>query len=158
MSPGVGDALVSYDSTTHLLKLNISFSGLEGNTTAAHIHCCVAPNGTAGVATPLPAFPGFPLGVTSGNYIGSLDLTQAASFNPAFVASHGGTLASAEAALTEGLAAGMAYLNLHTTAHGGGEIRAFLSALTNAPSLSFVGLVILAMLLSVVGFRWARRI
>ena len=69
-SLGTGFAKVVYDGTAHTLGLDVSFSGLLGPDTAAHIHCCtVAPfTGTAGVATttlPLPTFVGFPLGVTS---------------------------------------------------------------------------------------------
>jgi hypothetical protein len=93
------------------------------NTSAAHIHCC-APLGTnVGVATTLPAFPGFPLGVTSGSYSGTLDLTASGSYNPAFITNNGGTVASAEAVLIAGLLAGNTYLNIHTTLFPSGEIR-----------------------------------
>lgn len=126
-SAGSGNALVTYDPATHLLAIDVNFSGLEGGTTGSHIHCCVLPDGNAGVATTLPTFPNFPLGVTSGTYMGVLDLTLASSFNPAFVTANGGTEASAEAALAAGLADGMAYLNLHTSPNPGGEVRAFLN-------------------------------
>jgi hypothetical protein len=82
-STGTGSALVSLDTTAHQLHVTVVFSGLTGNTTASHIHCCVAPNGNAGVATTTPTFPGFPLGVTSGTYDVVLDTTQASSWNPA---------------------------------------------------------------------------
>lgn len=128
-SPGTGYATVTYDDTAHTLDVEIAFSGLTGTTTAAHIHCCTAvpSTGTAGVATPTPTFPGFPLGVTSGVYDMVLDLMLAGSFNSAFVTANGGTLASAEAALASGLLAGQAYVNIHTTFIPGGEIRGFLS-------------------------------
>jgi hypothetical protein len=64
--------------------------------------------------------------VTSAVYTGTLDLTLASSFNPAFVTSSGGTDAAAEAALVAGLDDGMAYLNIHTTTFPNGEVRAFL--------------------------------
>jgi len=51
-----------------------------------------------------------------------------ASYNPAFVASHGGTAASSAAALLDGLKAGQSYLNIHTTMFGGGEMRGFLGS------------------------------
>ncbi len=86
-SPGTGSAVVSYDPATHLLFVDVVFSGLESGTTASHIHCCVLPPGNAGVATTTPTFLGFPLGVTSGSYMNTLDLTLASSFNPAFVTS-----------------------------------------------------------------------
>ncbi len=125
-SPGTGSATVTYDSTTHLLSVDVFFSGLEADSTAAHIHCCILPNGNAAIATTVPSFTGFPLGVTSGTFMSTLDLTSAASFNPAFVTSSGGTVADAEAALATGLENGMAYLNLHTTTFPSGEIRAIL--------------------------------
>ncbi len=128
-SPGTGFAVVTYNPTTHLLTVNFSFSGLEGTTTASHIHCCtVAPfTGTAGVATQVPFFVGFPTGVTSGTYSGSFDLTQAASWNPAFITLEGSTTA-AEAALAAALTNHEAYLNIHTTVVPGGEVRGFLVA------------------------------
>src|SRR5688572_26658331 len=69
-SPGTGTATVNFDAVAHTLRVNATFSGLLGNTTASHIHCCVATPGAgvAGVATQVPTFAGFPLGVTSGTY------------------------------------------------------------------------------------------
>jgi hypothetical protein len=128
-SPGLGFATVAFDNVAHTLQVNLSFSGLTSPTTAAHIHCCTAVPGTglAGVATQTPSFVGFPLGVTSGTFSNTLDLTQASSWNPAFVTANGGTTASAEAVLLAGSAAGMSYLNIHTVAFPGGEIRGFLT-------------------------------
>jgi len=127
-SPGIGSATVTYDSVTHTLHVQVTFSGLLAGTTASHIHSATASpgTGTAGVATTLPTFAGFPLGVTSGSYDNTLDLTLLSSFNPAFVTANGGTAASAEAALVFGLFNDRAYLNIHTTAFPGGEIRGFL--------------------------------
>ena len=64
----------------------------------------------------------------SGTYSHVFDLTQAGSWNPAFVTASGGTTAGAEAALLAGLAADQAYLNIHTTSFNLGEIRGFLAA------------------------------
>src|SRR5258707_14050229 len=102
-SPGTGFATVVLDPTAQTIQINATFSGLTSIDTAAHIHCC-APLGTnAGVATTVPAFPGFPLGVTSGTYTSPVfDLTMALIYNPAFVTAQGG-LAQAEAALIAGL-------------------------------------------------------
>jgi hypothetical protein len=130
-SPGTGFATVEYDPAAHTLRVDVLFSGLTGNTTASHIHCCVSPSAvtpTAGVATTTPTFTGFPSGVTSGTYDRTFDLTLASSFNAAFVTANGGTLAGAEAVLANGLADGHAYLNIHTTQFTGGEIRGFLTA------------------------------
>ena len=128
-SPAVGSTVVVYDAAAHLLSVQIAFSGLTGTTTASHIHCCVAVAGTstAGVATQVPTFSSFPLGVTSGSYSMTFDLTMAASFNATFVSANGGSPATAEAALAAGLAGDLAYLNIHSSTFGGGEIRSFLT-------------------------------
>jgi hypothetical protein len=122
-SPGTGQALVTLDVAANTLLINVTFSGLLAGTSAAHIHCCAPLGVNAGVATTLPAFPGFPLGVTAGSYLGTLDLTSSGSYNPAFITNNGGTVASAEAVLVAGLLAGNTYLNIHTTLFPGGEIR-----------------------------------
>jgi CHRD domain len=128
-SPGTGFAKVVLDTTAQTLEINVTFSGLTSPDNAAHIHCC-APLGTnAGVATTVPTFgalgpnPEFPLGVTSGTYDQSFDLTNVTFYNPAFVTAHGGTVASAEAALVAGLESQMTYFNIHTVNFPGGEIR-----------------------------------
>ena len=123
VSQGTGFATVVLDPTAQTLQINVTFSGLTSNDVAAHIHCC-APLGTnAGVATTVPAFLGFPLGVTSGSYSSAVfDLTQPTIYNPAFVTMQGG-LPAAEAALIAGIQTGMTYLNIHTMNNPGGEIR-----------------------------------
>ncbi len=140
-SPGTGEAEVFYDNANHTLEVKVTFADLVANTIASHIHAATAAplTGTAGVATQLPTFLNFPLGVTSGTYDHTLDLTQLSSYNPAFVSAHGGTASSAEAALVGALFSDEAYLNIHTTAHPGGEIRGFL---TQVPDQSETALLL----------------
>jgi CHRD domain len=139
-SPGTGLAIVVLDPTAQTIQINVTFSGLTSNDVAAHIHCC-APFGTnVGVATTVPAFPGFPLGVTSGTYSSVVfDLTQPTIYNPAFITLQGGTIPLAEAALIGGIENGMTYLNIHTVNFGGGEIRGQLFPTPEPNSLVLVG-------------------
>jgi hypothetical protein len=127
-SAGTGSAVVTFDMTAHMLNVDVTFANLTGVSTAAHIHCCTAAplTGSAGIATETPSFGGFPAGVYGGLYSMTFDTSQATSWNPAFIAANGGTTAGAEAALGAGLASSSAYLNIHSTAFPGGEIRAFL--------------------------------
>ncbi|MDQ6862024.1 MAG: CHRD domain-containing protein [Verrucomicrobiota bacterium] len=126
-SPGTGFSTIVYNATTHILSLTVTFAGLIGSTTASHLHAATAVPfaGTAAVATTVPAFAGFPLGVKSGTYFTSLDLTQSSSWNPTFITANGGTTAGAEAALITAINQGRSYLNIHTDAFPGGEIRGF---------------------------------
>jgi hypothetical protein len=140
-SPGTGFALVTIDTIAQSMTVDVIFSGLLGTTTASHIHCCTAVpgSGTAGVATAVPTFPGFPLGVTAGTYLQTFDLTLASSWNPAFIAAHGGTPAGAEATLLAGLAADESYLNIHSSFAPGGEISGFLVPVPEPASLLLLG-------------------
>ena len=140
-SLGTGLADVFLDPVANTLQVNVVFSGLSGNTTASHIHCCTAVpgTGTAGVATATPTFPGFPLGGTSGSYNQTFDMTLASSYNSAFITSHGGTTTSAEAALFGGIMADEAYLNIHSSLFPSGEIRGFLTFVPEPMSLSVFG-------------------
>lgn len=139
-SPGTGDALVTIDTVANMMRVQVSFSGLLGTSTASHIHCCtaLAGTGTAGVATTTPTFPGFPLSVTSGTYDQTFDLTSASSYNPAFISAQG-SVAAAEAALLAGLAADKTYLNIHSTFAPGGEIRGFLTPVPEPSSVLLLG-------------------
>ena len=129
-SAGTGSATVTIDDIANTMLVEVNFTGLTGTTTASHIHAPTALGfaGTAGVATQLPTFSGFPLGVTSGTYSNLFDLLTAATYNPSFVTANGGTVAGAESALLSAIGSGRAYLNIHTTAFPGGEIRGFLVA------------------------------
>jgi hypothetical protein len=140
-SPGTGFAVVIVDTTANTMQVEVTFSGLLAPTTASHIHAATPSpgTGTAGVATTTPSFTDFPLGVTSGTYDHTFDMTLASSYNPAYVTANGGTPANAEAALFASMAAGEAYLNIHTTVNPGGEIRGFLQAVPEPSSLALAG-------------------
>jgi hypothetical protein len=144
-SPGTGYALVTIDTMANSMHVEAQFSGLTGTTTNSHIHCCeLNAQLTAGVATSLPTFPGFPSGVTSGTYDNTLDMTLASSYNPSFVTNNGGTPASAFSALLGGLASGDAYFNIHSSIFAGGEIRGF-AQLVPEPTSAVLALVALGM-------------
>ena len=150
-SPGTGFAVVTFDTVADTMRVQASFSGLLGTTTASHIHAPTpAPfSGTAGVATTTPTFPGFPLGVTSGTYDMTFDLSLSTSWNAAFISANGGTTASATAAFEAAVAAGESYLNIHSTVVPGGEIRGFLVAVPEPGTLSLTALAL--------GVVWRRR-
>jgi len=146
-SPGTGSVTLTLDLDLRMMTIDTSFSGLLGTLTVAHIHCCtaLASEGTAGVATPTPTFPGFPAGVTSGSYMETFDMKLATSYNPAFITANGGTADSAYSVLLAGLNDGKAYLNLHSSEFPGGEIRGFLAPVpepeTYALMLAGLGLI-----------------
>jgi len=139
-SAGTGTATITVDADLFTMRVEASFSGLGSNTTMAHVHCCTTTPGVsiAGVATQVPSFSGFPLGVTSGTYDMTFDMTQAASWNAAFITANGGTTGTAFSALLAGLDTGRAYFNIHTVNFGGGEIRGFL-ALPEPGTLALLG-------------------
>ncbi len=146
-SPGTGIATVSLSGS--LLTVDMSFSGLVGTTTASHIHCCTAApfTGTAGVATPVPTFPLFPLGVQSGTYNQIFDLMLASSYNPAFITANGGSVDAARAALIDGMNSGNAYATIHTTTNPAGEIAGYFVTTTPEPGSALLltpGLIALA--------------
>jgi hypothetical protein len=155
-SSATGSATVFLDPAAHTIQINVTFSGLTSNDTMAHIHCCL-PSPlfpmNVGVATTVPAFPGFPLGVTSGTYSSALlSLTNSGTYNPAFITAQGG-IANAEAALVAGIENRETYLNIHTVNFGGGEIRGFLVAAPEPGTLVLLGMGLVAL----AGIAWRRQ-
>ncbi|MEV4781137.1 CHRD domain-containing protein [Burkholderia sp. LMU1-1-1.1] len=126
-SPAIGASTISFDPATHILEINVTFSGLAGETYAAHIHCCTTAPGTgiAGVMTPVPNLSGFPQGVHSGVYTHTYDTSLASSWSPSFLSSWGNSTAFAEAAFDNALKNGSAYFNIHTSYASAGEVRGF---------------------------------
>ena len=94
-SKGTGTAEVTYDTTRKTLAWTVTFDGLTGPATAAHFHGPAAPGANAGVA------------LLIGN-------------NPTSPAKGTATLTDAQAADLQG---GRWYINIHTAANRGGEIR-----------------------------------
>jgi hypothetical protein len=153
-SPGVGYTIVGIDPVAHTLSVNVEFSGLIGNVTVSHIHVINGPgdantSDTNGpVATTTPTFPGFPAGVTSGNYANVFDTLLASTYRPGFLTDAGGTPQDAENALFAGIMEGRAYLNIHSNFAPGGEIRGFLApvpepATVGLTAAAFAGLLLL---------------
>ena len=94
-SKGKGTAELMYDTTSKELTWTITFDGLSGPATVAHFHGPAAPGANAGVALPI-----------------GQNLTSPATGKA--------TLTDAQAA---DLMAGRWYVNIHTAANKGGEIR-----------------------------------
>ena len=76
---------------------------------------------------------------TSGHYVNSFDLSMAATYNPAFIAAEGGTVASAEAAFISGLETKLTYANIHDAIFPGGEVRGQLAPVPEPASLVLFG-------------------
>jgi hypothetical protein len=94
-SAGTGTADIDWDAATKKLSWKITYSGLSGPATAAHFHGPAEPGKNAGVAVAIP-------NATSSPVEGSATLTDAQAAD---------------------LAAGKYYVNVHTAANPGGEIR-----------------------------------
>lgn len=146
-SPGTGVGTVTFDLDLVTMRVQTTFSGLTGNVTASHIHAATAlpGTGTAGVATQTPSFTGFPSGVNAGTYDHTFDMTLASSYNASFITANGGTVSGALNALLFAADGGKAYLNIHSSAFPGGEIRGFLTPIpepTSLAGLAFAGVLL----------------
>ena len=94
-STATGTADVDYDPATKKLTWTLTYSGLTGPAMAAHFHGPAETGKNAGVKVPIP-------GATSSPAEGSATLTDAQAAD---------------------LLAGKYYVNVHTAANPGGEIR-----------------------------------
>jgi hypothetical protein len=150
---GSGSAQVTFDTDAQTLAITTNWTGLSGQTTVAHIHCCVTAPGTAGVAATPPTLPGFPTDVSSGTYSTVLDLSSVTTYSANFFTNFGGgTVEGSQAALLNGLQTETAYLNIHTHIFPAGEIRGFLSPV---PEPSTWAMMLIGF--GAVGFRMRRR-
>lgn len=92
---GKGTADIDYDPASKKLTWKVTYSGLTGPATAGHFHGPAEPGKNAGVAVPLA-------NVATSPVEGSATLTDAQAAD---------------------LEAGKYYVNIHTAANPGGEIR-----------------------------------
>jgi hypothetical protein len=93
-STATGAADIDYDPASKKLSWKLTYSGLSGPATAAHFHGPAEPGKNAGVAVPITN--------TASGSEGSATLTDAQAAD---------------------LTAGKYYVNIHTEANKGGEIR-----------------------------------
>lgn len=152
VSGGTGTATVTIDDVAHTMRVETTFSGLTGLVTVSHIHVINDLNdaNTADLNGPVytttPTFPGFPAGVTAGQYDQTFDMTMASSYNAALLnnAAIAGSTALAEDVLFAAIMDGRAYLNIHSSFAPGGEIRGFLqpAAVPEPASLTLFGLAL----------------
>jgi len=128
-SNGTGQAVVVLQYMSGTMAVTNPFNGLAANTTGAHIDCCTASAGvgTAMAATPLPAWPTYPINTNTDAFYQTFDMTQSSSYNPAFLANYGNNASAAWTALYNGIVAGEALFNITTVAFPDGEITGFFS-------------------------------
>jgi hypothetical protein len=148
-SDGLGTSLVTFDLDLLTMRVETSFEDLEDTTLQAHIHCCADAPANVGVATQLPSFTGFPLGVTAGSMDTTFDMSLASSYNPAFVTANT-NIDGAFNALLNGLIDGRAYFNIHSSFRQSGEIRGYYTVVPE-PSCAML------LLLGAAGFVVRRR-
>jgi hypothetical protein len=152
VSDGTGSARVTIDDVANTMRVEATFSGLTGNVTVSHIHViddlndAIIGDLNGPVYTTTPTFPGFPAGVTSGQYDLTFDMTFAGSYNMALLNNPAiaGSTAAAQQVLFAAIMDGRAYLNIHSSFAPGGEIRGFLqpAAVPEPASLTLLGLAL----------------
>jgi hypothetical protein len=117
---------------------------LTGTITQAHIHAPAAPGSNAGVAVGNTSLPSFALGVTSGTYNQTINLADQSVYGVAFFTNNGGTVPLVSSAFMNAMKNGQSYFNIHTSAFGGGEIRANLTVVPEPSTMALLGVVGLA--------------
>lgn len=130
-SPATGTGTVTFDDLTNVLTLEVEWAGLTDVGVQAHIHCCAAPTGNAGIAVDLWLLSD-PRQPANGSFSRVFDLDTDNPFRATFLAAQGGTVESAFSALAAAMDIGFAYYNIHTDLYPGGEIRGNITP-TQAP-------------------------
>jgi len=77
--------------------------------------------------------------VTSGTYDATFDMTSSTSYVAAFLNNYGGTVDAAFDGLIDGIDAGKAYFNIHTSFALSGEIRGFLAPIPEPEIYAMMG-------------------
>lgn len=146
---GSGTAKITVDELANTMRVEVSFSGLSGTTTVAHIHgpTTIPGTGTAGVMTRTPTFLGFPAGAQSGSFDSIYDLLNSSTYGTTFFNNQGSSVVAARSTLLASLNSGSAYLNVHSTTYPGGEVRGFLQVPAPLPILG-----------AAAGMTWCRRL
>jgi hypothetical protein len=115
---------ISFDDVSNILTINVGWGAadgfigaLTGNSTAMHIHGPAGINSSAGVLVGLDSVVGYSNLADGGGFEGNVTLSPTN-------ATH--------------LLAGNLYINIHTTANGGGELRANIVAVPEPASLLLV--------------------
>ena len=118
-SLGIGSAIVTLDDVTNLLSWSGSFSGLTGDYTISHFHGPALPNQNAGVQVIIDVVSA--LDGKSGTFSGSATITTSQAND---------------------LLNDLWYINIHSTAFPGGEIRGQVNTVPepNASALICLGL------------------
>ena len=115
--PGAtGTATFTLNAAGDQLTYTMSASGLTGAATNAHIHL-----GAAGVAVSGNVI--VPLAFNAGATAGTVSVTAPPPITATSVTGTTGGVANTFASLLAAMRNGTAYVNIHTAANGGGEIR-----------------------------------
>ena len=130
-SGGITAGGIVFDDVANTMLINVGwgsgrgFTNMSGNVAAMHIHG--SPTGSfttnSGVLIGLDGLAGFTNSATNGGFSGTVAITGAG-------------------VVVSDLMAGRYYLNAHTAANGGGEIRGNLIAVPEPTSMALVGLTL----------------